>query len=83
VVRVAAGVVADRGLLVRGERLEVAQHVLDGAVRPLGPLERLVRVVHVRLVVLAVVDLHRARVDVRLEGVVRVRQVGQCESHLL
>ena len=39
-------------------------------------LERLVQVGDVGLVVLAVVDLHRLRVDVRLERVERVRQAG-------
>jgi hypothetical protein len=40
----------------------------------LRAFERLVRVVDVRLVMLAVVDLHRLRVDVRLE---RIHVVGQ------
>ena len=43
--------------------------------------ERLVQVVHVGLVVLVVVDLHRLGVDVRLEGVERVGQGRQGERH--
>ena len=42
-----------------------------------GALERLVGVVDVGLMVLAVVDLHRARVDRRLERVVGVGKVGK------
>ena len=82
VVGVAAGVVADRGLLVLGERVEVREHLLDGGVRELRSLERGVRVRHVGAVVEVVVDAHRLGVDVRLERVVGVRQVGQFEGHL-
>src|SRR6185295_18022636 len=42
-------------------------------------LERGVQVVDVRAVMLVVVDLHRSRVNVRLERVERVRQGGQGE----
>ena len=44
-------------------------------------LERGVQVVDVGLVMLAVVDLHRLRVDVRLERVERVRQAGKLVRH--
>ena len=44
-------------------------------------LERGVQVVDVGLVVLAVVDLHRLRVDVGLERVERVRQAGKLVRH--
>ena len=37
-------------------------------------LERGVEIVHIRGVVLAVMNLHRLLVDVRLEGVGRVRE---------
>ena len=82
VVVVAAGVVADRALLVAGQAGEVAQHVLDVAVGPLGALEGGVRFVDVGLVVLVVVDAHRRLVDVGLERVVGVGKVGNRESHL-
>ena len=36
-------------------------------------LERLVEVVHIRGMVLVVMDFHRLRVDVGFEGVVRIR----------
>jgi hypothetical protein len=81
VVVVAAGVVADRGLLVAGQGVEVAKNVLDVAVGPLGPLEGGVGFVDIRLVVFVVVDPHRRLVDVRLERVVGVRQVRHGESH--
>src|SRR5262249_53317410 len=45
------------------------------------PLERLVEVVHVRLVVPAVVDLHRHRVDRRFEGIRRIGQWRQTVGH--
>jgi len=40
-----------------------------------------VQVVDVRLMVLAMVDLHRRRVDVRLESVESVRQLRKSKSH--
>ena len=82
-VRVAAGVVADGGADVVGQDLDRGEDVLDRAVGPLGAVERLVRIVDVGLVVLAVVDLHRTRVDVRLERVVGVGQVWKLERHLV
>ena len=78
----AAGVVADGGLLVVGERVEVREDALDGGVRQLGSLERGVRVRHVRAVVEVVVDPHRLRVDVRLERVVGVRKIGHSKAIL-
>ena len=73
VVGVAAGVVPDGGLLVLGEGVEVREHALDRCIRELRPLERGVRVRHVRPVVDVVVDSHRLRVDMRFERVVGVR----------
>ena len=43
--------------------------------------ERGVGVGHVRRVVLVVMDLHRLGVDVRLEGIERVGQLGQLKGH--
>src|SRR5690606_2802872 len=54
------------------------KQLFDGFVLKLGILlERRVQPVDVRLMVLGVVDLHRLRVDVRLQRIVRVRQGGQ------
>jgi len=66
---------ADGGALLLGDQLEVAEHLLDRLVGPLGPLECGVRVVHVRLVVPVVMDLHRLRVDVRLERIEGIRKL--------
>ena len=78
----AAAVVADRALLVAWQAGEVAQHVLDVAVGPLGPLQCGVRFVDVGLVVLVVMDTHRRLVDMGLERVVGIGKVGYRESHL-
>src|SRR5512132_2826277 len=80
-VRMPTGVVAHGALLVCGKGGQVAQDVLDGPVGPLRALEGLVRIVLVRLVVLVVVDPHRLGVDVRLERLVRVGQVGNGVRH--
>ena len=76
----AAAVVADRGRLV-AELVEVLQDLLDRLAFPVGALERGVHLVHVGLMVLVVVQLHRRLVDVRLERVVVVRQVGNAVGH--
>src|SRR4029453_18867067 len=60
---------------------EAREDRLDVVVGPLRPLERLVRVVDVGLMVLGVVDLHRARVDRRLERVVGIRKGWKGERH--
>ena len=44
----------------------------------LGPCERLVQIGDVGLVMLVVMDFHRLGVDVRLQGVGRIRQIGKC-----
>ncbi len=67
--------------LSSGRTVEAREHVLDRPVHPLGPLERGVEVRDVRRVVLVVVDLHRLRVDVRLEGIERIREVGHGVRH--
>ena len=43
--------------------------------------QRGVQVVHIGLVVLAVVDLHGQRIDVRFQGIVGVRQGRQGVGH--
>src|SRR5205814_538399 len=58
------------------------EHVLDRLVGERCAIERLVGVIHVRLVVLVVVDAHRLLVDVRLERVVVVRKRGKLECHV-
>jgi hypothetical protein len=82
VVGVPACVVPDSCLLVVRQDVDGGQHRFHGPVGPFGPGQRRVRIVDVRLVVKVVVDLHRLRVDVRLEGVVGIGKIGQFERHL-
>ena len=77
----AAAVVPDRRALVLGQLVEQREHLLERAVGPLGPVERLVQVVDVGLVVLVVVDAHRLLVDRRLERVVVVGKRGKLVGH--
>jgi hypothetical protein len=82
VVEVPAAVVADRRLDRVGKRRDASADLVDrerGEFR--ARLERLVEVRDVRLMMLGAMDLHRAGVDHRLEGVVGVGQVGQGEGH--
>jgi hypothetical protein len=73
---VAAGVVANGGADLLRHRVQAGEDRLDRIVSPFGALERLVGVVHVRLMVFVVVDPHRLLVDVRLERAVLVRKRG-------
>jgi hypothetical protein len=81
VVEVAAAVVAERALLVGRQRVERPQDLLDRLALVPGALEGGVGLVDVRLVVLVVVHAHRRLVDVRLQGVVVVRQGGDLVGH--
>ena len=61
-------VVADHRSNVLGDRANPAQQIFDALIEQLGMLgERVVEVGDVGLVMLAVMDLHRLRIDVRLE----------------
>jgi hypothetical protein len=78
VVRVTSTVVANRGSdgLRNGD--DVSQQLLDRPAREIGvPVQRVVEVGHIRLMVLPMVDLHGAGIDVRLERVVRVPEIGK------
>ncbi len=82
-VQVAAAVVANRRTDILRYRTQVADEVLQAFFREFGVLvQGLVQFVHVRLVVLGVVYLHRARVDMRLERVVGVGQGEQFVLHV-
>jgi hypothetical protein len=76
---VAAPVVADHLLLVLGDVVEVLHQIVDVGVLVVqtGAFDGTVELVHVGLVVLRVVDLHRLRVDVGLERGVVVGEIGQ------
>ena len=72
---VAAAVVPHRGADLLGDLVEALAQLLGAELLEVGIVgERLVEVVHVGRVVLAVVDLHRLRIEVRLE---RREGVGQ------
>jgi hypothetical protein len=84
VVVVAAAVVADGSTLVLGHLAQVGQDLLDRLAVERSALERGVRLVHVRLMVLVVVEAHGVRVDVRLERLVGVGErwnfIGHAKS---
>ena len=81
VVEMPAAVVAYQRALVLGQGLEVAEHILDGTVRPGGSLECGVEAGDVAPVVLVVVETHRQLVDRGLQRAVRIRQRWQCMRH--
>src|SRR5690606_8932285 len=81
VIHVPAAVVPHRGADRLGNGIEVGDDLLGAlAVKPRMGLEGGIEVLRVPGVVLAVMDLHRARVDVRLERVERIAEVGEGEG---
>src|SRR4051812_19885587 len=81
-VPVAAAVVAHRGANVFGNAVDAAAQILNALRLQLGVLlERGVQVRHVSLMVLPVMNLHRLRVDVRLERSEVVRELGKFMRH--
>jgi hypothetical protein len=82
VVHVAAAVVSDRRPDGLGQRVDLRDQLFDRLLLQIRMrLQRRVEVVDVGCVVLVVVDPHRLLVDVRLQGVVVVRQGGKGEGH--
>ena len=78
----AAGVIADAGADAFGDFAQVGDECIDVERGKLGMIfEEIVGVGDVRLVVFAVMDFHRLRVDVRREGVVGVRQFREFVGH--
>src|SRR5207302_10182314 len=80
VIQMPAAVVPYRGLDLLGQVGQTAEevnHFLFLKCRVL--LKRGVQVIHIRGMVLAVVDLHRLGIDVRLQGTVRISQLRQLE----
>jgi hypothetical protein len=65
-----------------GDLIEVLEHLLDRLIGPLGALQRVVGVGHIRLVVLVVMQAHRLLVDVRLERGVVVGERRKFKGHL-
>jgi hypothetical protein len=79
VVGVTATVVSDGRSDVIRHLIDAAEELFHGQVlKILVTLQSGVQVAYVRRVMLSVVDLHRPRVDGRLERVKRVRQIGEC-----
>ncbi len=82
VVGMPAAIVADGRLDRIGHAIDVLHQIFDAHIRQVRmTLERGVDVVHVGAVVLVVVNLHRTRVDMRLERVERIRKWGQLIGH--
>ena len=78
----AAAVVAHGVALVLRHLVELRQELLDRQVPERVALEGVVDVRYVGSVVLVMMDLHRARIDVRLERIKGVGQVGERVRHL-
>ena len=77
------GVVAQHRAHVLGNLADVAQKVLDRLAGQVGVLlQRAVGVVHVRLMVAVVMDLHGLGADVRLERIEAVRKRRKLISHV-
>ena len=73
-----AAVVAHRRADVLGHLVDLAEQVFEAPRRQLGMfVQRGVQIDDVRLVVLAVMDLHRLGIDVRLERRIIIRQRRQ------
>ncbi len=72
VIHVAAAVVAHDGADVLGHGAQVFHELLGAFALELGPFDGVVQLGDVGRVVLVVMDLHRFRVDVRLERVIGI-----------
>nr|POE56200.1 hypothetical protein CFP56_69153 [Quercus suber] len=83
VVGVAASVVTDEGALVSGDLIELGDQIIDGEGAEIGVvLDGAVEVVDVGLVMLGVMDLHGLFVEVGLEGIVGVGELGEGVRHV-
>ena len=73
-----SGVVANRGSDILRDRTEIGDQLLDIFCREVRvPLESCVGVGDVGVVMSRMVYLHRARVDVGLESIISVREIGR------
>jgi len=76
----ATAIVAHRGSYGIGHLVEMCNQLLDRLARHLRMARnRVVQVVHVSLMVLVVMQMHRLRIEVRFERVISIRQVRQFE----
>ena len=82
VVGVSAAVVAHGCLNVLRQRTQITEKLFH---RLRGPLivafQGGIQLGHIPLMMLGVVDLHRASIDVRLQSVIGVFQFGKCVGH--
>ncbi|MND87185.1 hypothetical protein D3C80_791800 [compost metagenome] len=79
---VAAALVDHRRPQFFRQLLNGGHQLLHGPLGILGAFNSHVQVIDVGLVMLGVVDLHGLRIDVRLQGIVGVRQGRQGKSHV-
>jgi hypothetical protein len=80
-VGMSAAVIAHGRANVVENRVDLGDERFDRLVAQVGSLERFVQVRDVGIVVLAVMNFHGPRVDVRLQGVERIWERGECVSH--
>jgi len=82
VVDVSAAVVANCGAYVVVNLADVFDQFLDGHLLEIGmSIQGTIQLGYVSVVVLGVVNLHGARIDMRLEGIVSVRQYRKFVGH--
>ena len=66
---------------VFGNIPDIHHQLTDGLVRKLRSLNCRIQVSYVGVVMFAVMDFHRARVNVRLERIICIAKIGKCMSH--
>src|ERR1019366_9182833 len=82
VVPMATAIVANSSANRLRNCFDAAHQLIERFIRELRRLlDCRVQVVDVRLMMLAVVNLHRHRVDVRPESIGPVRKIGKCKCH--
>jgi len=81
VVGVTAAIVADRAALVVGDFAQIGNQLLDRQLFEFSARDGRVDVIDICLVVLRVMDFHRPSIDVRLPGVVGIREGRKRVSH--
>jgi hypothetical protein len=72
VIRVTAAIVAYNCADIFRHGIEITDQVFHGFLLKVGALDRLVQVIDVSLMMLGVVNFHCARIDVRLQRIIRI-----------
>ena len=79
---VTTAIVAHRRLFVRWHQGQIFLQIIKRESLEVGMTgERIVQISHIRLMVFGMMNIHRARIDVRLEGVFGVWQGWQSMGH--